>query len=61
MSIARGHITGARSRDPWPMSSANVRRDTTNSTVMWEVMTACMVMHNIIVEDKRDESLHDQG
>jgi hypothetical protein len=24
-------------------------------------MTACVIMHNMIVIDERDESLHDQG
>ena len=27
----------------------------------WEVMTACVIMHNMIVEDERDESIFDQG
>jgi hypothetical protein len=24
-------------------------------------MTACVIMHNMIVEDERDEGIHDQG
>ncbi|KAM3240034.1 hypothetical protein ACQJBY_053612 [Aegilops geniculata] len=28
---------------------------------LWEVMTACVIMHNIIVKDERDESIFDQG
>ena len=28
---------------------------------MWEVMTACVIMHNMIVEQERDDKLHDQG
>ncbi|KAI4965953.1 hypothetical protein ZWY2020_047363 [Hordeum vulgare] len=27
----------------------------------WEVMTACVIMHNMIVEDERPERLYDQG
>ena len=28
---------------------------------LWEVMTACVIMHNTIVEDKRLERIYDQG
>nr|XP_040245575.1 uncharacterized protein LOC109770668 [Aegilops tauschii subsp. strangulata] len=28
---------------------------------LWEVMTACVIMHNMIVEDERDENIFDQG
>uniref|UniRef100_A0A453FL39 DDE Tnp4 domain-containing protein n=1 Tax=Aegilops tauschii subsp. strangulata TaxID=200361 RepID=A0A453FL39_AEGTS len=28
---------------------------------LWEVMTACVIMHNMIVEDERDHSIFDQG
>jgi hypothetical protein len=28
---------------------------------IWEVMTACVVMHNMIVEAERDDSVYDQG
>jgi hypothetical protein len=28
---------------------------------MWEVMTACVIMLNMIVEDERDNTIHDQG
>jgi hypothetical protein len=28
---------------------------------MYEVMTTCVIMHNMIVEQERDDSLHDQG
>jgi hypothetical protein len=29
--------------------------------MMWEVMTTCVIMHNMLVEDERDEDIHDQG
>ena len=28
---------------------------------LWEGMTACVIMHNMIVEDERPERLYDQG
>ena len=28
---------------------------------LWEVMTACVIMHNMIVEDERDDKIFDQG
>jgi hypothetical protein len=43
------------------MSSATMRIATTNSTVVWEVMTGSVIMQNMTVEDKHDKSLHDQG
>jgi hypothetical protein len=34
---------------------------TWSAEVMWEVVTACVIMHNMIVNDERDEGIHDQG
>jgi hypothetical protein len=28
--------------------------------MMWEVRIACVIMHNMTVQDERDESIHDQ-
>ena len=35
--------------------------NTWSTQKLWEVMTACVIMHNMIVEDERDESIFDQG
>jgi hypothetical protein len=32
---------------------------TRSTEVMWEVMTACVIMHNTIIEDEHDEGIHD--
>ncbi|XP_073362451.1 uncharacterized protein [Aegilops tauschii subsp. strangulata] len=32
-----------------------------DETKLWKVMTACAIMHNMIVEDERDDSIFDQG
>jgi hypothetical protein len=28
---------------------------------MWNVMSACVIMHNMIVENGRDDNIYDQG
>jgi hypothetical protein len=28
---------------------------------MWNMMTACVVMHNMIIEAERDDIIYDQG
>jgi hypothetical protein len=28
---------------------------------MWEIMTACKIMHNMIIEEERNDSVYDQG
>jgi hypothetical protein len=28
---------------------------------MWEVMTTCVIMYNMIVEDERGDNIYDQG
>ncbi|XP_073359770.1 uncharacterized protein [Aegilops tauschii subsp. strangulata] len=42
---------------------ANVRNPalTWSTKKLWEVMTACVIMHNMIVDDERDDSIYDQG
>jgi leucyl aminopeptidase (aminopeptidase T) len=34
---------------------------TWNPERMWNVMTACVIMHNMIVENERDDNIYDQG
>jgi hypothetical protein len=40
---------------------AIVHHPARSTEVMWEVMTACVSMHNMIVEDERDKGIHNQG
>jgi hypothetical protein len=28
---------------------------------MWNVMTACVIMHNMIVENEQDDNIYDQS
>jgi hypothetical protein len=32
---------------------------TWSKEILWEVMTSCVIMHNMIVEEKRNESAYD--
>ena len=34
--------------------------NTWSSQKLWDVMTACVIIHNMIVEDERSERLYDQ-
>ena len=34
---------------------------TWSTNKLFEVMTACVIMHNMIVEDEDDDSIYDQG
>jgi hypothetical protein len=34
---------------------------TSNREQMWEIMTACVIMHNMIIEEERDDLIYDQG
>jgi hypothetical protein len=34
---------------------------TWSTEVIREVLNACVIIHNMIVKDERDESIHDQG
>ena len=33
---------------------------TWDNRTLWEVMTVCVIMHNMIVEDERDDRIFDQ-
>jgi hypothetical protein len=33
---------------------------TWNPERMWNVMTACVIMHNMIIENERDDNIYDQ-
>ena len=45
----------------WSVHSVPSSLDGLYKATMWEVMTACVIMHNMIVEDERDEGMHDQA
>ncbi|XP_073367944.1 uncharacterized protein [Aegilops tauschii subsp. strangulata] len=40
--------------------ATSTTRDITLLMKFWEVMTACLIMHNMITEDERDNSIYDQ-
>ena len=46
-------------QSPWRIVRHPAR--TWSQKTMWEVMTACVIMHNMIVEEEHDESVFDQG
>ena len=43
----------------WAIIQDPARTWSTNK--LWEVMTACVIMHNMIVEDEREDEIFDQG
>ncbi|XP_020157098.1 uncharacterized protein [Aegilops tauschii subsp. strangulata] len=45
----------------YPQWSTFVKTTSKPQGKLWEVMTACVIMHNMIVEDERDNSIFDQG
>ncbi|XP_040258384.1 uncharacterized protein [Aegilops tauschii subsp. strangulata] len=45
----------------YPQWSTVVKTISNPQGKLWEVMTACVIMHDMIVKDERDDRIFDQG